>query len=104
LKNKYDLAWNQKSPIGYLKIGAITNKYLDQSGSWNTTYNPEFYPNEEIPLSELTHHILLAYKWGYKTLYYNNTYDGAGEVVDKSPEPDHSIDTEDMEECSGCVI
>lgn len=108
LKNKYNLLWDQKSPIGYLKIAAVLNKYLDQTGSWNTSWNPEMYEDEQIPMSEMIKVLLLAYKWGLKTLYYNNVYDGAGEAEDKA-KPQQAEQTEqspmeDEENCSSCVI
>lgn len=97
LKNKYDLLWNQKSPVGYLKIMAVLQKYVDQSISVNTSYNPKFYPDEQIPMSEMLQHLLLCYKWGLKCLYYFNTYDGAGEVeVELKPAP---IDDADCDAC-----
>lgn len=80
LRSKYDLLWNQKSPEGYLKIMAVLQKWIDQAVSVNTSYNPVFYPNNEIPMSEMLNHILFCYKYGIPTLYYCNTYDGAGEV------------------------
>lgn len=81
LKNKYDLKWDLKSPLGYLQIIAVFQKYMDQAISVNTFYNPTHYPNEEIPLqSVLQRDILLHYKWGGKTLYYFETFDGAGEI------------------------
>ena len=84
--NKYDLLWSQKSPQGYLKIVAVLQKFIDQSISTNISYNPQFYLNNEIPMSDMIKDILLAYKWGIKTLYYNNTYDGAGEIETKDCE------------------
>lgn len=92
LKNKYDLLWNQKSPEGYLKIMAVIQKWIDQACSVNTSYNPVFYPNHEIPMSEMLNHILFCYKHGIPTLYYCNTYDGAGEVEVQQTE------------CEGCKL
>ena len=80
LKNKYDLLWDQHSPVGYLKICAVLQKYIDQAISVNTSYNPEFYTENKIPMSDLLGHLLLHYKLGGKTLYYCNTNDGAGEI------------------------
>ena len=80
LKNKYNLLWDQKSPIGYLSIVAVIQKFFDQAISVNTSYNPENYPDNEIPMSELLKDLLWCYKYGVKTLYYFNTYDGAGEL------------------------
>jgi ribonucleoside-diphosphate reductase alpha chain len=80
LKNKYDLLWDQKDPKGYLKIVAVLQKYIDQSISTNTSYNPEHYNNDMISMKDMIEDVLLFYKYGGKCLYYFNTYDGAGEV------------------------
>ena len=80
LKNKYDLLWDQKSPKGYLKIVAVLQKYIDQSISANTSYNPEHYENDMISMKEMINDILFCYKYGLKTLYYFQTYDGQGEL------------------------
>ena len=66
LKNKYELLWDIPSPEGYLKICAVLQKYIDQGISVNTTYNPKFYSEDKIPLSELLKHILMFYKFGGK--------------------------------------
>lgn len=79
LKNKYDLRWDQKSPNGYLRIMAVAQKHIDQAMSINTSYNPVHYHNEKIPMKDLVLDILTHYKYGGKTMYYNNVYDGAGE-------------------------
>lgn len=105
LKNKYDLQWDQKSPLGYLKIMAVWQKYIDQGISVNTSYNPKFYEGEEIPMSELMQHMLLFYKWGGKQLYYFNTNDGAGELDIETkpsyttPELDNLAQEEDCDSC-----
>lgn len=80
LKNKYELLWNQKSPEGYLKLMAILQKYVDQGISVNTSYNPQFFDDEKIPMSEMLKHMIMFYKYGGKQLYYFNTYDGSGEI------------------------
>ena len=80
LKNKYDLLWDQKTPEGYLKICAVLQKFIDQGISVNTSYNPKFYEEEKIPMSEMIGHLLMFYKYGGKQLYYFNTNDGAGEL------------------------
>ena len=80
LKNKYELLWDQESPEGYLKIVAVLQKYIDQTISANTSYNPMHYEDEQIPMSVLLQDMLTAYKYGIKTLYYLNTYDGQSEI------------------------
>jgi ribonucleoside-diphosphate reductase alpha chain len=110
LKNKYELLWDQKSPEGYLKICAILQKWIDQSISTNTSYNPQFYEDDKIPMSDMLKHLVMCYKYGIKTLYYFNTYDGAGEVdVDKlvtKVVESETISTTDNgdENCDSCVI
>ena len=103
LKNKYELLWNQESPVGYLKIMAVLQKYIDQGISVNTSYNPVHYEDEKIPMSTMLQHLLMFYKYGGKQLYYFNTNDGQGEIdvskLDDLPQGD--IDDAD---CEACVI
>ena len=80
LKNKYELLWEQKSPRGYLALMGVFNKFICQSISTNTSYNPEYFDNHEIPMTTLLGDILFAYQLGLRTLYYNNEYDMAGEL------------------------
>ena len=106
-KNKYDLLWDQKSPQGYLKIMAVLQKYIDQGISVNTSYNPEHYEDEKVPMSVLIQDILMFYKYGGKQLYYNNTYDGQGEIdihkEDKQQE-ELALSEIDDEDCESCKI
>jgi len=110
LKNKYELLWDQKSPEGYLKIMAILQKYIDQGISVNTSYNPEFYEDHKVTMSDLLKHVVMFYKYGGKQLYYNNTYDGQGEIdVDRdtadSIEGSEVVAEENYEEdCDSCKI
>ena len=106
LKSKYDLLWDQKSPEGYLKICAILQKYIDQGISVNTSYNPQFFEDEKIPMSTMIQDLLFFYKFGGKQLYYFNTYDGQGEIdLDKL---NHTPELEDIDEgeeaCDSCVL
>ena len=102
LKNKYDLLWQQQSPEGYLKIMAVLQKYIDQGISVNTSYNPEFYEDEKIPMSTMLQHLVMFYKYGGKQLYYFNTYDGQGEIVFKEEPLEQSVIDDDA--CDACVI
>jgi len=102
LKKKYDLLWDQKSPEGYLKIVAVLQKFIDQGISVNTSYNPKFYEDEKIPMSEMIGHLLMFYKYGGKQLYYFNTNDGAGEYDEVSPLRIGDIVQE--EDCEACKI
>ena len=106
-KNRYDLLWDQKSPQGYLKIMAILQKYIDQGISVNTSYNPEHYEDEKVPMSVLIQDLLMFYKYGGKQLYYNNTFDGQGEIdvhKDDKLEELPLGEIEDDEDCESCKI
>ncbi len=110
LKNKYELLWDQKSPEGYLRIMAILQKYIDQGISVNTSYNPQHFEDEKIPMSDMLKHMIMFYKYGGKQLYYFNTYDGSGEIdADRMNRqeilieaPDTSIQAD--EDCDSCKI
>jgi len=105
LKNKYELLWSQKSPEGYLKICAVLQKWMDQGISVNTSYNPQHYEDEKIPMSTMLQHLVMFYKYGGKQLYYFNTYDGQGEIdVDKlATQPLEQVIV-DQDSCESCVI
>jgi ribonucleoside-diphosphate reductase alpha chain len=104
LKNKYELLWDQKSPEGYLKLCAVLQKYIDQGISVNTSYNPRFYDDEKIPMSEMLQHLLLCYKLGLKQLYYFQTNDQQGEIdISKLSEAEPVALTDDAD-CDSCVI
>lgn len=127
LKNSYTLLWDMKSNEGYIKIVAMMQKYFDQAISGNWSYNPLNYDNNEVPLSEMATDMLTAYKYGWKTSYYQNTYDFKGEEEDLQPSgiaPIHAKDDgedveltdfgnsaklnstagDDPEECEACTI
>lgn len=80
LKNKYTLLWDMKDCSGYIKIVAVLQKYIDQSISANTSYNPANYENGKLSMKMLLGDILLGYRLGVKNFYYMNTNDQAGEV------------------------
>jgi ribonucleoside-diphosphate reductase alpha chain len=108
-----------KSNEGYIKIVAMMQKYFDQAISGNWSYNPLNYENNEVPLSVMATDMLTAYKYGWKTSYYQNTYDFKGEEEDLQPSgiaPIHAKDDgedvelltdtskEDPENCDACTI
>ena len=107
LKNKYDLLWNQRSPEGYLKLCAVLQKYIDQGISVNTSYNPQWYDEEKIPMSEMLKHLVMCYKYGQKQIYYFNTYDGQGEIDTDRLINNKELPAEevlDQTNCESCVI
>ena len=107
LKNRYELLWDQISPEGYLKLCAVLQKYIDQGISVNTSYNPQYYDDEKIPMSEMLQHLIMCYKYGLKQLYYFNTFDGQGEInIDKlmDSKPVEETEYSSQEDCDSCVI
>ena len=80
LKNQYELLWQMPSNDGYLKLVAIMQKFIDQSISANTNYDPARFEGQRVPMKVLLKDLLTAYKLGVKTLYYHNTRDGANDA------------------------
>lgn len=80
LKDEYELLWDINDNDGYLQLCAIMQKFVDQSISTNTHYNPSLYQNNKVPMKLFLTDLLKAYKYGIKTLYYHNTRDGATDL------------------------
>ena len=80
LKDQYELLWQMPSNDGYLKLVAIMQKFVDQSISANTNYDPTRFDGQRVPMKTLLKDLLNAYKLGVKTLYYHNTRDGANDA------------------------
>lgn len=80
LKDAYELLWNIPNNTGYLQLVGIMQKFVDQTISANTNYDPNKYKGGKVPVKQILSDILDAYKYGVKTLYYHNTRDGAGEA------------------------
>lgn len=78
----YEYLWYDSNNIGMLKLVAIMQKFVDQSISTNTRYNPANYTNSKVPMKEMLKELLLAYKYGVKTLYYHHTNDGSDDTQD----------------------
>ena len=109
LKNNYTLLWDMPSNTGYINIVAVMQKFFDQAISGNWSYNPENYPNNEVPVSVMAQELLTTYKLGWKTSYYQNTYDiKTDEVVEESKEDLQSllndIMSSDENDCESCKI
>ncbi|MDX1788297.1 MAG: class 1a ribonucleoside-diphosphate reductase subunit alpha [Psychrobacter sp.] len=80
LKDQYELLWQMPNNDGYLKLVAIMQKFVDQSISANTNYDPTRFDGQRVPMKVLLKDLLTAYKLGVKTLYYHNTRDGANDA------------------------
>ena len=113
LKNFYTLLWDMPSNEGYINVIAVMQKYFDQAISGNWSYNPENYKDNEVPTSVMANDLLTTYKLGWKTSYYQNTYDAKADVDepthtlgwhDNVEEESKEIVLDDQEECEACAI
>jgi len=111
LKNNYTLLWDMPGNTGYINIVAVMQKFFDQAISGNWSYNPEHYPDNEVPTSVIAQDFLNTYKFGWKTSYYQNTYDVKKDSDDEDQKKDvenllNSILTkvEEEDDCGSCKI
>ena len=108
LKNNYTLLWDMESNRGYINIVALMQKFFDQAISGNWSYNPENYPDNEVPVSVMANDFLTTYKYGWKTSYYQNTYDiKTDEVVEEKPNLQDLISelsSVEEGECESCAV
>ncbi|GAB7220216.1 class 1a ribonucleoside-diphosphate reductase subunit alpha [Vibrio comitans] len=98
-KDNYELLWDIPSNDGYLNLVGIMQKFVDQSISANTNYDPNKYESGKVPMKLLLRDLLSAYKMGVKTLYYHNTRDGA-----KDDQKDVVVEQDDDCAGGGCKI
>jgi ribonucleoside-diphosphate reductase alpha chain len=116
LKNYYTLLWEMPGNEGYINVMAVIQKFFDQAISGNWSYNPTQYEDNEVPMSVMFKDLLTTYKLGWKTSYYQNTYDFKGEDVEElreeistpleqeAPHPEPTSKKELDEECEACAI
>jgi ribonucleoside-diphosphate reductase alpha chain len=96
---------------GYINIVAVMQKFFDQAISGNWSYNPTHFENNEVPMSVMIKDLLNTYKYGWKTSYYQNTYDYKtdGDVVEEAPQKvealqDNELRVDNEEDCEACTI
>jgi ribonucleoside-diphosphate reductase alpha chain len=108
LKNSYTLLWDMPSNEGYINVVAVMQKFFDQAISGNWSYNPTHFENNEVPMSVMIKDLLTTYKLGWKTSYYQNTYDyktDPSEIEEEKPQEQLTpSQVEDGEECEACAI
>ena len=108
LKNSYTLLWDMHNNDGYIKVTAVMQKFFDQAISGNWSYNPENYTDNEVPVSEMAKDLLTTYKYGWKTSYYQNTYDnkkdGDEEVKGNVDELINELLNTEEEDCDSCKV
>ena len=107
LKNNYTLLWDMHNNDGYIKVVAVMQKFFDQAISGNWAYNPENYPDNEVPVSAMAKDLLTTYKYGWKTSYYQNTYDAKKDGDEETTDVDKLINellTTEEEVCDSCAV
>jgi ribonucleoside-diphosphate reductase alpha chain len=108
LKNNYTLLWDMPNNRGYIHVVAVMQKFFDQAISGNWSYNPENYPGNEVPTSVMAQDWLTTYKYGWKTSYYQNTYDfKTDEVEEENNDKLQNLLTDILnqeEDCESCKL
>ena len=109
LKNNYTLLWDMGSNRGYINVVAVMQKFFDQAISGNWSYNPQNYPDNEVPVTVMAQDLLTTYKYGWKTSYYQNTYDSKGDELESKPDVKSLVsellsNAQEEEDCESCKI
>jgi len=109
LKNNYTLLWDMPNNSGYINVVAVMQKFFDQAISGNWSYNPENYPDNEVPVSVMANDFLTTYKYGWKTSYYQNTHDMKSDEVLEEKKPSleeliNELSSVEEGECESCAI
>tara|TARA_B100001109_G_scaffold45516_1_gene36588 strand:+ start:5361 stop:7661 length:2301 start_codon:yes stop_codon:yes gene_type:complete len=109
LKSYYTLLWDMKNNDGYIKVVSVMQKFFDQAISGNWSYNPENYPNNEIPMQQMAQDFLSTFKYGWKTSYYQNTYDNKTDEIEEDKPEETNLDNlldnlSTANECDACAI
>lgn len=92
-RDMYETLWTIPSNDGYLQLVGIMQKFIDQTISANTNYDPSRFEGGKVPMKLLLRDLLTTYKLGVKTLYYHNTRDGASDnsESDNNSKPNASM-------------
>ena len=109
LKNNYTLLWEMPDNRGYINVVSVMQKFFDQAISGNWSYNPENYPDNEVPVSVMANDFLTTYKYGWKTSYYQNTYDNKTDEVQEDKREQLNAILEELSqteegECESCAV
>ena len=104
LKNRYQLMWQQKDCVGYLKTAAVLAAYIDQSISTNTFYNPAHFADRKVPTTLIAKNLMQAHHWGIKTFYYSLINKQGAKAAKEDAVPLETIDFDDVEDCESCKL
>ena len=105
LKSKYQLMWEQKDCLSYIKTAAVLAAYVDQAISVNTFYNPKHFPDRKVPTTLIAKNLMQAHYFGIKTFYYSLVNKQGSKADDEIAPPmlEH-IDFDDEAECESCKL
>ena len=114
LKNRYQLMWDQADCVDYLKTAAVLAAYIDQSLSTNTFYNPAHFKEGKVPGTLISKNLMLAYRWGLKTIYYSLINKIGAKVsvtntniiasINSTNAADNAIIYDEIEDCAACKL
>jgi len=111
LRSYYTLLWEMKGNDGYIKVVSVMQKFFDQAISGNWSYNPENYPDNEVPVTVMAQDFLSTFKYGWKTSYYQNTYDNKTDEVEVEEDKPQECNLDNLldnlstaNECDACAI
>ena len=108
LKNNYTLLWDMPNNTGYINVVSVMQKFFDQAISGNWSYNPEHFPDNEVPVSVMANDLLTTYKYGWKTSYYQNTHDMKNDEMEEEKPNLQNLLSElsnvEEGECESCAV
>ena len=106
LKNRYQLMWDQKDCVDYLKTSAVLSVYVDQSISTNTFYSPKHFADGKVPGTLIAKNLMLAHKWGIRTIYYSliDKVGSKAQLNNTVTMPVSIVETEDDSDCEACKL
>ena len=107
LKNRYQLMWDQKDCVGYIKTAAVLAAYVDQSISTNTFYNPAHFADRKVPTTLIATNLMQAHRWGLKTFYYSLINKQGSKGQDEAPQVLHTQEPDSdllEEDCLACKL
>jgi ribonucleoside-diphosphate reductase alpha chain len=104
LKNKYQLMWDQKDCVGYIKTASVIAAYVDQSISTNTFYNPAHFADRKVPTTLIAKNLMQAHRWGLKTFYYSLINKQGSKGQDEPESTLEVVDFDDQEDCEACKL
>ena len=110
LKNNYTLLWEMPDNKGYINVVSVMQKFFDQAISGNWSYNPEHYPENEVPVFQMANDLLTTYKYGWKTSYYQNTNDLKSDEVEDEDQKSKldsllaELEQTEEGECESCAV